>query len=312
MKSSKYLRIPQYEVRGYPENETEKVCRLFSDAFGGRTLSAEMLRWQMDENPCLKKRATSLWDGEILVAYNALTPAKALYEGREIYTAVSGTTMADEKYAGVSVQLFKECRKRNQDIEIIIGFPNHNAYGVSVRYSNHRYVGDVAFWSCPVKELETKTDIREILIFTEEHGELWRNVADQYQYIKIRDKNYLNWRFFHKPEYDYSAYELVKAGKVCGYMVADIYVECGMKQLQIVDLLAVDDESMSVLLGYSLNLGYQKGCGIVKAWMTSKHHEKIFLDAGFTYGEHPFAMTVWDKNLVIEESYLTMCDSDIF
>ena len=106
MALTKYLRIPQYEVQKYPKEKLDKVQALFSQAFGGRVLSLEMLRWQMEKNPCLCERATSLWKDENLVAYNALTPHPAILNGKDVISAVSGTTMADEHFLGASLQLF--------------------------------------------------------------------------------------------------------------------------------------------------------------------------------------------------------------
>lgn len=60
MASSKYLKLPQYEVGKYPKGQLEKVQALFSQAFGGRNESLEMLHWQMEDNPCLQERATTL------------------------------------------------------------------------------------------------------------------------------------------------------------------------------------------------------------------------------------------------------------
>ncbi len=312
MKGSRYARLPQYEARGYPENELEKIQELFSRAFGGRRETGEMLRWQMEENPSLKKRATSLWDGDTLVAYNALTPAKAVYEGRRIYTAVSGTTMANERYMGVSVQLFSECSKQNQDIEVIIGFPNHNSYGITTKYLNHKYIGDVAFWTCKAHRTEFCGDIRRISAFTDEHGGLWKGLSGRHQYMKIRDRDYLNWRFLKRPEYEYQAYELVENGRICGYIVTDVYVENQVRQLQLVDFVALSEESLSALLRFCLDLVARLKCELVKAWMTSGYYKQVFLDAGFVYGNHPFPMTVWEQGLELEKAYLTMCDSDIF
>ena len=130
---SKNLRFPQYDVGKYPKDQQYKIQALFSQAFGGRTESLEMLEWQMEKNPCLQERATTLWKDETLVAYNALTPHPAYLYGKEVISAVSGTTMADEHFPGCSLQLFTECAKQNKDIAIIIGFPNHNSYNITVK-----------------------------------------------------------------------------------------------------------------------------------------------------------------------------------
>ena len=91
-----------------------------------------------------------------------------------------------------------------------------------------------------------------------------------------------------------------------------MYEENQVRQLQLVDFVALSEESLSALLRFCLDLGARLKCEIVKAWMTSRYYKQVFLEAGFVYGAHPFPMTVWDQELVLEKAYLTMCDSDIF
>ena len=81
---SKYLKLPTYQVKGYPKNEIEKVQELFSKAFDGRQLSLESVRWQMEQNPCFKERAVSLWQDDVLIAYTALTPCQTVWFGKDI------------------------------------------------------------------------------------------------------------------------------------------------------------------------------------------------------------------------------------
>ena len=308
MAISKYLRIPQYEAGGYPKDKTEKVQALFSKAFGGRTESIEMLRWQMEENPCLEERATSLWDGDVLVAYNALTPAPAFINGRGGIVAVSGTTMADEHYPGCSLQLFTECAKQNPDVDMVIGFPNHNSYGITVKYLGHHYVGDVAFWTAKAVPSDHSERIKEFSEFSAEYEEVSKALSKTHELIKSRQKDYLDWRFFRKPEFDYRGFEYEKRG----YIVVDVYVDNGQRQLQLVDIIADSDEVMSELLRFSVDLADKWGCRIVKLWLTSERYSGLLKENGFEYGEHPFAMTVWDRDIDISKSYITMADSDIF
>lgn len=308
MASLKYLRLPQYEVGTYPKAQLEKVQTLFSQAFGGRHESLEMLRWQMEDNPCLKERATTLWKDKTLVAYNALTPHPAYLYGKEVISAVSGTTMADEHFPGASIQLFTECEKQNKDISIVIGFPNKNSYNITVKYLKHHYVGDVAFWTAEAKKMPISAMIHEFTEFSEEYETLSRELSKTHDFIKTRQKDFMNWRFFKKPEFDYKGYELQKRG----FIVVDTYIENGIKQLQIVDILAESNDIMSELLRFAVNLGYEWQCSKIKLWLTSKYYRSVLEENGFIYGEHPFAMTVWDQDLDISNSYITMVDSDIF
>ena len=308
MALTKYLRIPQYEVKGYPKDRLSNVQTLFSKAFGGRKESLGMLKWQMEENPCSKERATSLWDGDVLVAYNALTPAPAFILGHRGIVAVSGTTMADEHYPGCSLQLFTECARQNSDIDMIIGFPNQNSYGITVKYLGHHYVGDVAFWTAASEPLTVSDSIKAFYRFDEEYEKISEELSKTHDLIKIRKKEYLNWRFFEKPEFEYHGFEFEKRG----YIVVDTYMDNGEKQLQIVDIIADSDEIFSELLRFSVDLAYQWGCTKIKLWLTSDRYSHILRENRFEYGEHPFAMTVWDSDLNISKSYITMADSDIF
>lgn len=307
MISTKYLRLIQHKVSTYPQNQLEKVQALFSQSFGGRTLSLEILKWQMEKNPCLQKRATSLWSEDMLVAYNALTPYWAYLYGKKVTAAVSGTTMADENFPGCSLQLFAECAKQNMDLSIIFGFPNHNAIKL-VKYLGHHYVGDVAFWTVEAKPVAISDKITEFDEFNSDYEELSKIISQKHDFIKVRQRNFLNWRFFQHPQLDYHGFEYKKRG----YIIVDIYIENGIKQLQVVDIIADSDEVMTELLQYAVRLAYDQECKNVKLWLTSERYSHVLEENGFVYGEHPFPMVVWNMDLDISKSYITMMDSDIF
>lgn len=308
MALSKYFKVTQYQVGGYPKDQLEKVQTLFSQAFGGRTLSIETLHWQMEKNPCLKERATSLWQGETLVAYNALTPFWAILRGEEIVAAISGTSMGDENYPGTTVQIAMESDKKNKDIQMVIGFPNHNSFGITIRYLKDYYAGDIAFWTSKARKIDVPEIINEFFSFSEEYEVISRKLAQEHEFINIRKKDFLDWRFFQKPRIKYRAFEYEKRG----YIVVDIYVDNGTRQLQVVDILVDSEEVMDVLLKYAINLSYKWDCEEVKLWLTSKRYTKVLKQNGFTYGNHPFAMTIRNQMLDIHNSYITMADSDVF
>ncbi len=311
MALSKYLRMPQYEVKRYPVEQLEKVQQLFSRSFGGRCLSLEMLTWQMDRNPCLQRRATSLWRDDILVAYNALTPHPAILKGEDIVSAVSGTSMADTRFMGSSIQLFTECAKQNDDIALIYGFPNRNSFGITVKYVRHHYVGDVAFWTAKAEKKNVTDKIQPFSSFSDEYEKISRELAKTHIFIKTRKCEFLNWRFFQKPGYEYKGFEYIDT-KRRGYIVVDIYEEYGSKQLQVVDLIADSKEVLRELLQYASSLACEWSCRFVKLWLTSDHYKEVLEESGFVYGDHPFPMTCWTRDLDLNKCYITMVDSDIF
>ncbi len=308
---ARYLKLPTYEVKGYPKNELKKIQSLFSESFNRRQLRLDKLRWQMEENPCLKERAISLWQGTKLVAYSALTPYTAVFCGNDIVAAVSGTTMADKDYPGVSIQLLTECVKRNSDINLIYGFPNRNAFGIAIKYLKHYYVGEIAFWTAKATQQDSSSKIFPFFSFSEEYEKISRKLSQTHIFIKIRKSEFLNWRFFRKPGYDYKAFEYID-NKRRGYIVVDIYKEKCIKQLQIIDLIADSKEVLQELLLYAVNLANDWNCKIVKLWLTSVQYKDVLQECGFVYGEHPFPMTCWLQSLNIDKTYITMADSDIF
>lgn len=303
-----FSRLPQYEVGKYPKNQLDKVQTLFSQAFGGRTLSTEWLQWHMEKNPCLKERATTLWQGDTLVAYNALTPFRAILCGEEIIAAVSGTKMADENFPGASIQLSLELEEQNQDIQMLYGFPNRNMLRICTKYLKRHIVGNIAFWMTEARKTDISAKIHEFHTFTGEYEALSRELSRYHEFIKIRNEKFLNWRFFQKPGYYYRGFEYEKRG----YFVANTYVENGTKQLQVVDILADSEEVMNELLNYAVNLAHDWSCSTVKLWLTSKQFQEALAQNGFVYGEHPFVFAVFHSDLDLDSSYITMGDSDIF
>jgi hypothetical protein len=306
------IEFPVYRVDGYPKQNLDKVQALFTKAFGGRMLSIQGLIWQMENNPCLKERALSLWDNEFLVAYTALTPGAAFYSGKEIIAAVSGTTMADADYPGASFQLFSECKNKNNDVNLIYGFPNRNSFNICVKYLKHRHVGDVAFWTARAKKKNVSNKIMQFDSFSNEYEKISRALAKEHVFIKTRKKEYLNWRFFQKPGNIYKCFEYINDGQRQGYIVVDTYEENSVIQLQVVDLIADTKAVLKELLRYAINLAVEWNCRFIKLWLTSAQYNDVLEECGFTYGEHPFPMTCWMQEFDLSNSYITMADSDIF
>ena len=305
------MKLPQYEVKTYDKGFEDKILELFPIAYQGRNFPMESWLWRFCKNPCLNKRITTLWDGNKLVAHNGLTPFYATFDKKNIVAANSGTTMAREEYLGVSIQLFQECDKQNQDIEVIYGFPNKNSFRITTKYAHHIYLGDIAFWECDArKELET-SEIKPIDRFNKEHGELYLGIADNHQFMINRTKDYLNWRFIENPS-TYKPYELVIDGKIVGYIVVNQYEENGQKQLQIIDVIANSLSNTETLLRFAINLAYENNCQIAKLWLTSDKYKDVLIKLGFKLGDHVFPMTSWRQNIDIGQSYITMADSDVF
>lgn len=301
-------RIPQYEAKGYVDGFESKAQELFASCFGGRLFDRETWDWQFNKNPVGNRRITTLWDNDILVALTALTPSFAYLDGVKVLSAVSGTTMARNDYRGVSIQLVQESANQNKDIEFKYSFPNKQAFRIATQFYGHHYVGDIAFWSTIPSNRTISHEIRKFDKFELRHEMLCHELINQHKYIKERTADYMNWRLVSKPHLDYEMYEIENKG----YIVFDEYSDEGEKHFQIVDLISVDMQSFYNLCEFAINEAYKRKDDLIKIWMTSDIYTPVLHDLGFVYGLHPFKMTVWDRDIALNKSYITMIDSDVF
>lgn len=303
--------IPQYILLPYESSYFDKVQSLFALAFGGRTINKDSWEWQFFKNPCLNERITTLWDGDVLVAVTGLTPAFSHLNGNPCMSACSGTTMARPDYMGVSIQLYKECAENNKDISLIYGFPNKNSFPIT-KFIGHHYVGDICFWTAKPVQLPKDSNVRLISKFTEEHGELYKELINSSCYLRDRSTSYLNWRFVDKPNNNYHVVDYYWEGKAQGYLVYNQYQEGDENHFQVVDIVATEIDVFEALLKFALNEAYETNSILLKMWMTHHRYYETLRNLGFEYGEHPFKCTFWDRDLSIEDCYFTMSDSDIF
>lgn len=306
------MKLPQYEVKTYQDGFENQIVDLFSVAFNGRKFPLNSWQWRFKQNPCLNERLTTLWDGEKLIAHNGLTPFFATFIGKQIVAANSGTTMAREEYMGVSIQLFEECNKQNQDIDVIYGFPNKNSFRITTKYAKHLYLGDIAFWECKTRKETVAQEIKSFECFDDKHESIYQYIAKEHDFIINRTKSYLNWRFVKKPDIKYDLFDLTENGEKVGYIVINEYIENNQKQLQVIDFAAKNTEYTEKLLRFAINESQKRNCEITKLWMTSDKYKDLLLSLGFKKGNHLFPMTSWRQFWDLSKSYITMADSDVF
>lgn len=304
--------MKQYCSRGYVDGCERQIAELFLLAYN-REFSLDDWKWRFKDNPCRSLCITTLWDDEKLIAHNALTPFYAYKNGERIISANSGTTMARPEYMGVSIQLFNDCKHMYHDIYMIYGFPNKNSFRITTKYLQHHMVGEICFWSKEITDESIRDpSIHEIALFTQRHGCIYKKMIDRVEYIAERSVEYLNWRFIEKPNSGYKCFELIEDNVICGYIVLNTYRKRNQLQGQIVDIVATGSEQYLRLINFASSYFSKCGCTIVKTWAAFHELSDIYRSLGYSYGAHPFPMTLWDDSISIENAYITMADSDVF
>ena len=81
--------------------------------------------------------------------------------------------------------------------------------------------------------------IRETSHFDDRINEFWNTISNDYNIIKIRDKNYLNWRYVDVPNADYTIYVAEEEDKICGYIVLGCRKEDSLTWGYIYDIIGL-------------------------------------------------------------------------
>jgi hypothetical protein len=69
------------------------------------------------------------------------------------------------------------------------------------------------------KIIDSNIEIREIDFFEDDINEFWEKTRDQYEFIVVRDKKYLNWKYCGQPHTKYKRFIALKGKEICGYIV---------------------------------------------------------------------------------------------
>lgn len=164
--------------------------------------------------------------------------------------------------------------------------------------------------------------LRDVIIssassFPDEVGELWRKVAQEYDWILKRDKNYLAWRFVHNPD-EYSIWLARRSEKTIGYLVVKLGQFSGLTVGYLADFV-VEEESPEVftaLLYNAVRLLRTTGCDMLSAWsVRGSVYQKVLSRFGF-FRYAPVPIICYKNDLGLQfihghnKWHFTMADSD--
>lgn len=78
--------------------------------------------------------------------------------------------------------------------------------------------------------------VSKISGFDDRFDELWKEASEDYTICMVRDKDFLNWRFFERPDREYTIFTAEKREKILGYIVLHHKVEDNKRYGSIIDL----------------------------------------------------------------------------
>jgi GNAT superfamily N-acetyltransferase len=109
----------------------------------------------------------------------------------------------------------------------------------------------ISFFSRIFNRIEDNDNLRNVEIrtiesFDDRIDDFWKKVSRNYTMIVIRDKKYLNWRYFEKPNVKYTVLLAEKNERILGYIVLRSRNEKKLRLGYIVDLFASSDKKVII------------------------------------------------------------------
>jgi GNAT superfamily N-acetyltransferase len=130
--------------------------------------------------------------------------------------------------------------------------------------------------------------IRTIELFDDRFDDFWNKVSKEYSISVVRDRRYLNWRYFECPNVKYTVLVAERKGEVSGYVVLRCTNEKSLVVGHIVDLLApLDDKSaIRYIITKAIDHFKEKNVDLIVCWMlkessSARHTYKILRSNGF-------------------------------
>jgi predicted acetyltransferase len=151
----------------------------------------------------------------------------------------------------------------------------------------------------------------------DDYNDFWDESKQAYDFILIRDKKYLQWRFNAGPN-DYTILFLRRNEKIIGYIVYRIKSNDRYKNLAIADYLFLPnhEKHLSLLLYEILKIAKKEKIDTLSAWcVKNNNYNKAFIKSGFIKRDavpvisfqNNFAL---DINAKTRNWHFTMSDSD--
>jgi hypothetical protein len=126
--------------------------------------------------------------------------------------------------------------------------------------------------------------IREISHFDDRINEFWNEISNDYNIIRIRDKEYLNWRYVDVPNADYTIYVAEEEDEICGYIVLGCRNDDSLTLGYIYDIIALTgrEDIIQCLIAKAVEYFSAKGVDAIFCKMIAdKIYRKSFLRNGF-------------------------------
>jgi hypothetical protein len=337
------LESSEFSVRRYRPGDEHGIQAMYEEVFG-RNRSLDEWRWRFQEAPAGAALYLLESDG-VIVGHVSSVPLPTWVDGRQLLATQGGDMMVLPRYRGRGgMQRLVEASEADPSDDLRIRFPSEMARHLFVRYGTGRVVGVLPAWvrrHTPTRPLSAfaRPVARALLAagsfiadrprpqLTVQHldelgaevDQLAAKSASFARCIRIRDAEYLRWRWLAQPD---AAWEIRAVRDVDGHLtgLSVLGLEEGERAVSgwINDLLATDARSLRALLLDGVSILALRGASSVHCHYLDPRpwSKRVLLRSGFLpSGGHHFVVGSQTPALArtvgqLESWYLTRGDTE--
>jgi GNAT superfamily N-acetyltransferase len=355
------------EIRNYRSGDEARIIDLFERVFGrtmGRTESARHWKWEFLDTPAGYQAILLAFAGSTLAAQYAVMPLRVHVDGALMHGALSLDTATDKAFRGRGIfprlanQLYSELGQKGSFA--VFGFPNAMSAptffkklgwvelapfpllvkplrgAVRAQLSRRGALGRIAapfaefVWSIarrPPRRIPAALSAEEVKAFPPDTDQLWARARHGKRICVVRDRRYLQWRYFENPDSVYRVWTLREAGTLVGALVTRVEERFSMMSGFVLDIVCEESrpDVASALVSLAETSMAGEGAQMVTALMYPSSIVRRAIDgAGFIapprrlmpqeiyFGARALADTT-DKPMLYDSRnwYVTWGDSDV-
>ncbi len=160
-------------------------------------------------------------------------------------------------------------------------------------------------------------EIEKVRFLDEQFDGFWQKILSFYPIIGVRNRTYLTWRYLHHPTRTYTIYRAKKGGEMKGYVVLRKVDLLSFNSTVIVDLLALDEVTLTALVERGIQHSQQEGTDLLAFMVPQDHpYDKILRKRGFLPSPKTFQFMVYfhSKREMLsspEKWYVNWGDTDV-
>lgn len=251
------LQSYSYSIEQYKAIDRDSVFGLMQEIFVSEKMrksdffNLDLWKWQYENNPFGQAVTILAKHNSKVIGQYANIPLRLKLNGKLTNSALVIDLMVKDSYRRKGLfKMMGDASNRKlaaSDFSLSMAFPSRqeSELGFINKLGWFRVSGLNVLWKPVVPAIKrqryqdiTISPVRE---FPEEVNILWEEMKNNINVGVVRNRDYLNWRFFRKPKEEYQAFLVHRGVKLAGYFVVKIDNISKIKLGLIVDMLCLNE-----------------------------------------------------------------------